>query len=63
MRQSPIVSRPMSDSDSWEGATAIADDIAEEVIEETNPGEMPEPPAPPKKKQSATNLSAAGAKR
>jgi hypothetical protein len=63
VRQSPIVSRPMSDSDSWEGATAIADDIAEEVIEETNPGAMPEPPAPPKKKQSASNLTVAAAKR
>ncbi|MDB4965449.1 MAG: hypothetical protein JWN44_1138 [Myxococcales bacterium] len=63
VRQSPIVSRPMSDSDSWEGATAIADDIAEEVIEETNPGEMPEPPSPPKKRQSSSGIAAVAAKR
>ena len=56
VRQSPIVSRPMSDGDSWE-ETAIGD---EEVLEETSPGQLPpEPPAAAKKQQRA----AAAAKR
>lgn len=58
VRQSPIVSRPMTDSDSWE-ETAIAD---EEVLEETSPGQLPpEPPAAAKKQRAAG--AAAGAKR
>jgi len=68
MRQSPMVQRPVSDQDSWEHATNIADDIADEVIEETSPGEeamaMPEPPAPPAKKKPATpSVTTAAAKR
>ena len=50
VRQSPIVSRPLSESDSWE-PTPIAD---EEVLEETTPGQLPpEPPVSSKKKGPA----------
>jgi hypothetical protein len=42
VRQSPIVSRPMSDSDSWE-PNAISDD---EVLEETTSEQLPPPEAP-----------------
>jgi hypothetical protein len=49
VRQSPIVARKLPDGDSWEDAAALSDDaIAEDVIEETTPGQLP--PAPPKKK-------------
>lgn len=59
MRQSPLVQRPMSneDSDGWE--TPIGDD---EVIEETHPGQLPEPPVAAKKKP-APPPSAQAAKR
>jgi hypothetical protein len=65
VRQSPMVSRPMADSDSWE-PTAIGD---EEVVEETSPGEaLPDPPvaaAAPKgpKKPPAPAPSIVAAKR
>ncbi len=60
VRGSPIVSRPMSDSDSWE-PNAISDD---EVLEETTSEQLP-PPEPPmaasssKKKPAAPPVSAA----
>jgi hypothetical protein len=59
VRQSPIVSRKLPETDSWEAAAAMADAALsedaiadEEVIEETTPGQLP--PAPPKKKTAPT---------
>jgi hypothetical protein len=56
VRQSPIVSRPLPDSDSWE-PNAVSDD---EVIEETTSEQLPppEPPAPSKKKPAPAPVSA-----
>ena len=56
VRQSPIVSRPMSDSDSWE-PNAVTDD---EVIEETTSEQLPppEPPMSTKKKPAPAPVSA-----
>lgn len=56
VRQSPIVSRALPESDSWENP--IGD---EEVIEETHPGQLPpEPPIAPKKKPAPPPTAAAG---
>lgn len=60
VRQSPIVSRPLPDGDSWD-ATAIAE---EEVLEETSPGELPpSPPAAAKSSSKKTPAAAAAGKR
>jgi hypothetical protein len=62
VRQSPIVSRPLPASDSWD-ETPIAD---EEVLEETHPGQLPpEPPiaAQSQKKKPAPPPTAQAAKR
>ncbi len=59
VRQSPIVSRPLTDQDSWD-ATAIAD---EEVLEETSPGELLPPPQPTTAKKPKPPPAAAAAKR
>ncbi len=59
VRQSPIVSRPMSEADSWE-PTPIGD---EEVLEETSPGELPPPSPPAAKKKPAPAPVASAAKR
>ncbi len=57
VRQSPLVARPMDDSDSWE-PNAISDD---EVLEETTSEQLPppEPPVSTKKKPAAAPVSAA----
>jgi hypothetical protein len=57
VRQSPIVSRPLDDSDSWE-PNAVTDD---EVIEETTSEQLPppEPPVSAKKKPAPAPVSAA----
>jgi hypothetical protein len=52
VRQSPIVARKLPDSDSWEAASLSDDAVEEEVIEETDAGQLP--PAPPKKKAAAS---------
>ncbi len=65
VRQSPIVSRPMSEADSWEpNAVSVSDD---EVIEETTSEQLP-PPEPPmqassSKKKPAPAPVSASAKR
>jgi hypothetical protein len=53
VRGSPIVSRPLSESDSWD-ATAIAE---EEVLEETSPGQLPPEPPQAKKKTAAAGAA------
>jgi hypothetical protein len=52
VRQSPIVARKLPDSDSWEAASLSDDAVEEEVIEETDAGQLQ--PAPPKKKAAAS---------
>jgi hypothetical protein len=53
---SPIVAKPLADSDSWE-PNQISD---EEVLEETSPGELPpSPPAPAKKKPAPAPVASA----
>lgn len=52
MQASPIVARKLPDSDSWEAASLSDDAVEEEVIEETDAGQLP--PAPPKKKAAAS---------
>lgn len=57
--QSPVVSKAMSDADSWE-PQAITD---EEVLEETSPGELPPSPPAAKKKPTAAPPAVNAAKR
>jgi hypothetical protein len=52
MQSSPIITRKLPDSDSWEAASLSDDAVEEEVIEETDAGQLP--PAPPKKKAAAS---------
>jgi hypothetical protein len=56
LASSPIVTKPMTDSDSWE-PNQISD---EEVLEETSPGDLPpSPPVASKKKPAPAPVAAA----